>query len=257
MTGDLSGADKIEQQYIAERTAASDPLVEFHRAVWAWNCGRRQPAYQEMVAFAASVEPGSLHELASQAYSQAAIWALVLGDRSNATKMAGKAVMLAGPGTAGLAAAVRFLSQPSASAADWAARAEQSFPQPALKELKETALIYALLADQHYQAAAGLLTEQYGRGSSTVDDGLPVLLAWTFLETGKSKEAAALLRFNPIPPTSGVRPFSVFYFPRLFYLRGRVAASAGSAESARTQFRLFGELSGDQPLLWGEETKAQ
>jgi hypothetical protein len=171
--------------------------------------------------------------------------------------MAAKAVMLAGRGTAGLAAAVRFLSQPSASAADWAARAQQSFTQPALKELKETALIYALLADQHYQAAAGLLKEQYERGSSTLDDGLPVMLAWTYLETGKPKEAAALLRFNAIPPTSGVRPFSVFYFPRQFYLRGRVAALAGSVEPARAQFRLFRQLSGDQPLLWGEEAKAQ
>jgi hypothetical protein len=182
---------------------------------------------------------------------------VALGDRSDAATMAAKAVMLAGPGTAGLASAVRFLSQPSVSAADWVARAEHSFPQPALKELKETALTYALLADQHYQAAAGLLREQYDRGSTTLDDGLPLLLAWTYLETGKPKEAAALLRFNPIPPTSGVRPFSVFYFPRLFYLRGRVAQLAGSAGPAHAQFQLFRQLSGDRPLLWGEEAKAQ
>jgi tetratricopeptide (TPR) repeat protein len=248
MTGDRAGADKIEEQYIAELTSAKDPLVEVHKAVWAWSTGRRKQAYQELAAFAASTESGPLHELASQAYSQLAIWAVTSGDRSDAAKLAGKAVMLAGPGTAGLAAAVRFLGQPSASAADWAARAEQSFPQPALKGLKETALTYALLADQQYQAAADLLKEQYDRGSATVDDGLPVLLAWTYLETGKPKEAAALLRFNPIPPTSGVRPFSVFYFPRLFYLRGRVAQLAGSGEAARTQFGLFRQLSGDEPL---------
>ena len=40
-------------------------------------------------------------------------------------------------------------------------------------------------------------------GGPTADEGMPVMLAWSNLETGRVKEAAALLRTNPIPPPAG------------------------------------------------------
>ncbi|PWU04876.1 MAG: hypothetical protein C5B51_15935 [Terriglobia bacterium] len=256
MTGDVNGADGLARQFFDARAAAKDPLADFHKAEWAWMSGRRKEALDGMLSFARSAEARPVPELASQAYGQLAIWEVALGDRMAAAQMAQKAALLATPGSAALAAIARFLTQPPAPAAEWANRAAQMFPQPQQKPLRDLALAYALLAEKQFQAAAAVLQPMYEATAPTVDDSLPFLLAWTGLETGKPKEAASLLRFNPLPPASGVKPFGVFYFPRLFYLRGRVAALAGNEEQARAQYRLFKQLSGDLPLVWAEEAAA-
>jgi hypothetical protein len=155
-----------------------------------------------------------------------------------------------------LASVARFLAQPTGSSGEWFARAQRVFPDPAQKRAKDLALIYAYLADKHYQAAAQILRPIYDQTSPTADNSLPVLLAWAELHNGRNKEAAGLLAFNPLPPSSGIAPFSAFYFPRLFFLRGKVAQLAASPGEARTQFQLFRQLSGPQPLAWGEEAQA-
>jgi len=256
MTGDIVGADGLAQQFLNARAAAKDPMVDFHKAQWAWISGRRKDAYERMAAFARSAESGPARELASQAYSALALWSLALGNRSEAAQMAQRAVPLAGPDTVALATVAGFLSQPSGSAAEWAARAGRQFPEPAQKPVRDLALVYALLADRQFPAAAQALQPLNEAASPAVEDTVPILLAWADLETGKPKEAAPLLRFNPLPALSGVKPFTVFYFPRLFYLRGRVAALAGNTDQARAQFQLFRQLSGDRPLQWGEEASA-
>ena len=256
MTGDVSGADALAKQFLDARAKAKDPLADFHKAQWAWISGRRKEAYGQLAAFARSTETGPLSEAAAQAYSQLVLWSVALGNRSDAALMAQKAATLARPASAALAVVARFLAQPSASAAEWSTRAEHSFPDPSQKPLRDGALAYALLADKEFQAASLVLKPMYDATSPTADDSLPVLLGWAYLETGKPKEAAALLRFNPLPPSTGVKPFTVFYFPRLLYLRGRIAALAGNREQAQAQFRLFRQLSGDQALVWGEEAGA-
>jgi len=257
MTGDISGADRLDKRFLDGRAAAKDPLVEFNAAEWAWISGRRKLAVERMAAFARVAEAGPLREIAAEAYAQLAIWDIALGNRSAAAPVAEKAGQLAGPGSAALAATVRFLAQPSASAAEWAVRADRAFPLPAQKPVKEVALTYALLADKEFQPAARLLEPLYDRTAPTADDSLLFLLAWADLETGKPQPAAALLRFNPLPPASRVKPFSVFYFPRLFYLRARLAMMAGDMARAREQFRIFRQLSGREPLLWGEEARTE
>jgi tetratricopeptide (TPR) repeat protein len=257
MTGDIAGADRLQQQFLDARSKAKDPLVEVQAAQWAWTTGHRRKALERITAFARQAESGPLRQVASEAYGQAAVWQLALGHRDQAAPLVEKAVQLAGPASAALAVIARFLSQPAASATEWAARADQAFPSPAQKPVKQMALVYALLLDKEFPHAASILQPLYSSTSPTADDTLPFLLAWADLETGKSKEAAALLRLNPIPSTSGVTPFSVFFFPRLFYLRGRLAALEGSAQQARAQFQLFRQLSGPEPLIWGEEARAQ
>jgi hypothetical protein len=256
MTGDVNGADALAKQFLDARAKAKDPLADFHKAQWAWISGRRKEAYDQLAAFARAAETGPLPEAAAQAYSQLALWSVALGNRSDAAQMAQKAATLERPASAALAAVARFLAQPSTSAAEWSARAGRSFPDPAQKSVRDTALAYALLADKEFQAASLVLKPMYDATNPTNDDSLAVLLAWAYIETGKPKEAAALLRFNPVPAATGAKPFTVFYFPRLFYLRGRIAALAGNRDQAQAQFRLFRQLSGDQPLLWGEEAGA-
>jgi hypothetical protein len=73
-------------------------------------------------------------------------------------------------------------------------------------------LSYAFLADKQCEQAEPLLEALFTNNPPTADDILPLLLEWVYLETGKQKEAAALLRFNPTPAASGVaqRRSSIF-----------------------------------------------
>jgi hypothetical protein len=193
-----------------------------------------------MQAFADTAEKSGGPAAASEAYSQLAIWSVALGDRGRALSLAQKAATLSGSALSGLAAAAMLLAQPSARGVLAAIPPEQ----------RDLVLAYALLADKEFVEAAKVLEPIYEHTAVTSEEALPVLLAWAYLETGKAKEAAGLLRFNPIPSPGGVRPLSAFEFPRLFYLRGRVAAKAGNPEEAQSYYQLFDKLSGDEPLIW-------
>lgn len=244
MSGDTAGADDAARQYFAARTAAHDPLVEFRQVEWQWISGRRKAGYQQMEKLAA----GPQREMAAHATAEMALWSLMMGNREAAAALAEKALAMATPASAETATLARFLAQPAASPAEWAARAQRLAPNPAQATIRNTALAYALLLAKQYQAAAPVLEQLYGQGQSA-GEGVPVLLAWTYLETGRAAEAAALLHFNPIPPTVGLEPFTSFYFPRIYYLRGVAAERLGKSAEARDNYTLFQKLSGPDPLL--------
>ena len=256
MSGDVAGADKLAQQYIDAREAAKDPITEYRKAEWSWVSGRRKSAWQRLETFARGAENGPLREVASSAYSQLAIWSLVLGDRAAAAQLAQKGSLLAGPSSAGAAMVARFLAQPPASSSEWSVRAERLFPNASQDSLKDFALAYALLLGQQFQPASPLLKQLYDGANPAADPGLPVMLAWTCLETGRANDAAPLLRLNPIPSVNGVSVFAPFYFPRIYYLRGLVAEKEGKPDEARANYQLFRQLSGPDPLIWGEEQRA-
>lgn len=256
MTGDVADADALAKQYADARAAAHDPLVEYRGAEWLWISGRRRPAWQRLMGVARGAENGSQRELASRAYAELAIWSLMMGEREAAGQLAQRSAALVGPSSVGLAIIARFLTQPPAPAAEWTARAEKLFPPNAPNALKQLALTYALLLDSEFQPASAVLKPACENSGFAPDQELSVLLAWTWLETGRPADAAPLLRFNPVPSPAGPGPFFSFEFPRLYYLRGLAAASQGRPEEARTNFKLFTELSGPQPFIWGEEKKA-
>jgi hypothetical protein len=151
---------------------------------------------------------------------------------------------------------VRFASMSTATPTEWAARAAQQFPQPALAPVKHYSLAYALLANREFPAAQAVLQQIWDSGSSG-PDGLPVLLAWSYLENGNVNQAAQLLKNNPVLPAAGLTAYTAYYLPRLFYLRGQLADRQGRRDEARTQYRTFLSLSGSEPLAWGEEAKAR
>jgi Flp pilus assembly protein TadD len=257
LTGDVAAADKIAQQYLEARRQAKDPVVEYRRATWDWFAGRRRQAMRELESFANNAQNApALRDAASRAWSDLTIWALMIGDRGVATQAAPKAIALATPASAANAVVARFLALPEASLAEWASRADQQFG-PGTPPVKNYALGYALLLNRHFQAAQALLEPMWRNGAQLTDEGLPVLLAWCYLETGKPEQAEALLRPNPIPPSTGPGVFSAFYFPRLFYLRGALATRAGRQEDARAEYRKFLDLSGTDALVWGEEKNAR
>ncbi len=257
LTGDPSGANNLAQRYLAARVEAKDPIVDYRRAQWTWISGRRKAAAQQMGAFALASESGPLRDIASRAYAELAIWSLMSGDREGAARLAQKALSIAGPASAGNALVAKFLAQPPASSSEWVVRAEQQFPGPAQSAIKNFSLAYALLIHQQFQPAMLLLRQMWETGSPTADEGLPVMLAWCYLETGRVKEAASLLSSNPIPSANGLTPYTGFYIPRLLYLRGLLAEKEGRAGDARANYDKFLALSGPDPLLWGEEKKVR
>jgi tetratricopeptide (TPR) repeat protein len=257
LTGDVSGANNLAEQYLAARVQAKDPIVDYRRAQWTWISGRRKAAAQQMGAFALASESGPLRDIASRAYAELAVWSLVSGDRDGAASLAEKALSIAGPASAGNALVARFLAQPPASSSEWAVRAEQQFPGPAQSAIKNFSLAYALLINQQFEPAMLLFRQMWENGSPTADEGLPVMLAWCYLETGHLKEAAPLLRSNPIPSANGTTPYTGFYIPRVLYLRGLLAEKEGRTGDARAYYDKFLALSGPDPLRWGEEKKVR
>jgi hypothetical protein len=166
------------------------------------------------------------------------------GDRATAMDMAQKAASVATQATAAPALIARFLSQPSASAAEWQSRAERFVPNPAQSALKDQMLAYALLLDGKVKFAAEPLQRIYDASGIASNEGLPILLAWTSLERGNVESAAQLLKLNPVPPPGGVSTFMPLYFPRIFELRSEVAAKAGKTDEARQNLDLFKKLAG-------------
>lgn len=254
--GDTAGADALAKQYLTARTEAKDPLVPYRQAEWMWTSGHRQEACRQLETFAAGAQSGPLREVASRANAELAIWSLMLGNRAAAARTAQQAMALAGPSSVAIAAVAQFSAQPPASPTEWTARAEQKFAGEAMTGVRNLALSFALLFDSHFQAAQVLLKQMYD-GALSSDEGLPYLLAWTYLETGQTKEAEPLIRLNPVPNATGPGPFVTFYMPRLFYLRGLAAGRDGKREESRSNYQLFLKLSGKDRLIWGEEEKAQ
>jgi tetratricopeptide (TPR) repeat protein len=243
MTGDIAGAGVLAKQYADARAAAHDPQAPLLAAEWAWLSGRRRQACREMEETAA----GAPQPLAARAYSELSIWYLMLGDRAAAAAAAAKAQPTAA------AAIPRFLLQPSAPPAEWIRRTSE-LPGPLPVRLRETLAGVALVFNRDFAAASPFWKALYETGDPGDDPSAPVALAWTLLETGNPRDAAALLRWNPIPTAAGPGALVSLYFPRVYYLR---APTGGSNDAAKANYRLFLQLSGPDPLVWGEEEKAR
>ena len=200
---------------------------------------------------------GPAREMAAHASSELAMWMLMLGNRNDAAQVAQRAAALATPSSATPAALARFLAQSPASPAEWEARANQLAPGARGAAIRDLALVNALLFAKEFAAAQPILQRMYDSGSPAADEGLPVLLAWADVETGRIAEAAPLLKANPPLPDGGLNWSTPLHFPRIYYLRGVVAQKQGNADEASKNFKLFEQLSGPTPLLWAEEAKAK
>jgi len=257
MTGDVSGADALAQQYFDARAAVKDPAVDYRKAQWAWIAGRRKAACAQMQQVAGASETGAARNVAAHAYAELAMWNLMLGNPQSASDLARKAAALATPASVTQATLARFLAQPPASSAEWQARAAVLVPGHAPSAIGNMALANALLFARQYSAALPILQTMYDGGNPAAGEGLPVLLAWADVETGHIPEAAALVRSNPPLDDVGLTWSTSLYFPRIFYLRAVVAEKQGKPDDARENWRVFHALSGPDPLIWGEEQKAR
>ena len=249
MTGDVPGATALFNRYLAGREAAHDPNAPYHAAAWSWQTGARQAAIASLDRLARTMTradaDGASREVACRADAQAAVWLLNLGDRAQAVEHARKAVAEAVPVTSALADLVAYLAQPEA------------FPAPPQSPLRDYARAYALLYGRQFQPARQALEEIYRRPTGELNDGLAVLLAWAYEESGEWQRAESLLRLTPLPQASGLPMFSSLYFPRLFFLRGVVLDRQGHRAEAVRYYQMFRALSGPDSTIWGEEQRAR
>lgn len=246
MTGDVPGATALFQRFLAERQAARDPFAAYHAAAWSWQSGARRAAIRQMEQLARADEAGPLREIACRADAQAAIWLLALGDQAGAAARARQAVAEAVPATATAAATALFLTQPDGAPVPQAAPAFQ-----------ENARAYKRLLAKDFAGALPLLQQIYRRPTTAPDDGLAVLLAWAYLETGQWQAAEPLLRLDPLPQATGLPAFAALYFPRQFFLRAEVLEKQGQHGQAAGYYQRFLALSGPDAEIWGEEARAR
>jgi len=251
MTGDRAGADSLSENYAQARFALSDPGADVYRAQWLFLSGRRREGYRSLEAIAQRDGAGPARILAAEAHAQLAIWGLYLGDRAGAQTHARAAL-----GTVPAGALAAFLTEPPANEAEWSFRAEKLAPRPEQAQVRDFVIAQALLVGRQFDAAAFVLRRAY-ENAAPMDPEAPVLLAWAYLETGKAEDAAPLVALNPIPQPSGIGTFALASFPRLYYLRGRLAETQGRTDIAVANYKLFLELSGDAPFQWGEEQRAE
>jgi Flp pilus assembly protein TadD len=242
MTGDVAGADAIAQQYFAA-TGANALALDYRKAQWAWISGRHKEACAQMQQVATAAEDGNKN-LAAHAYTELAMWTLLMGNNDAAAALAKQGATLAPPVWAPQATLVRFLTQAPASPEVWQTRAATLVRERPQAPVGKVALADALLLSKEYAAALPVLQAMYDGGNSSADEGLPVLLAWADVETGHIPEAAALLRLNPPLADSGLSWSTSLYFPEMFYLRSVVAEKQGKADEARENMRIFKALSG-------------
>jgi Tfp pilus assembly protein PilF len=254
MAEDAAGAGPLFDRYLEARRAAGDPLAEYRHAEWLWLTGQRAAALEKLAAFSTAVKGAP--DIAARAHAHLTFWKLETGDATGARAEAEKAAALAGPGSAGIAALARFLAEPAAPPSEWAARAERRFAQ-AGETTRQFALGCALLFGREFEAAVPVLKESYARWAPGGEPAFPVLLAWAHAGSGRPADAAPLVERNPIPPVSGLNPFTSLWFPRLFALRGQVLEAQGNKAEAARHFRRFLDLSGPSDTIWGDARRAR
>ena len=131
--GDRKSADALFAQFRAAREKSKAPEIHLFEADWLYRTGRKQQA-----AALLARQPDAASK------SQLVVWDLLAGDRAAAAKDAA----LAGAPTTPAAFLIRFAALPSAAADEWERRAERMLANPALEQLRLTAVGYALLLDQ-------------------------------------------------------------------------------------------------------------
>jgi tetratricopeptide (TPR) repeat protein len=248
LAGDLKGADETFSKFLQARQGFRDSLVPYRQAQWEYLTGRRSQAIARLDRVAQDPPPN----LASLAAAQLSIWMLETGNPARARQYA----LRTAPANS-VSTLCRFLTEPPASASEWAIRAERAFPEPFEAGLKQYALSSALLLSRSFPEAAVQLTKLSGQTPPGSQDPVDTLLAWALAETGGFKPAEDLLALTPLPDSLHEHPLLSLSFPRILFLRAVVQEEQGRRDQARANYQLFLQLSGDLPMVFGEERRAR
>ena len=171
--------------------AGASPLTEVARVQWLQSSGQSDGALS-VLDEAARQATGPLAAL-----YQTHRCALLLPNDRAAAQAAAKAAMAAGASAP--AALCYFLSQPTASPAEWSARVERAFPGAPAIAFRRQALAYALFFDGHYDEAFPLLEGIFLQSDLAADSEVRVFLAECQWRTGRWASARETLARWPLP----------------------------------------------------------
>ncbi|HEU5022163.1 MAG TPA: tetratricopeptide repeat protein, partial [Bryobacteraceae bacterium] len=190
--GDKAGADASFSKFREGRERAKDPSIALFVADWQYRTGQPKEARTTAnTALRTDAPPPVRAALAAQI----GLWDLIEGDRAAAAKD------MAAGGNSGISPSdliLRFAALPSASAAEWTARAQQDLSAPQLAALRPMALGYALILDGKRDAAIPVWEEIASKAPGT-DFFARVMLA----RLKKQQPAVAL-----VPDPVHLNPFA-------------------------------------------------
>lgn len=237
MTGDLAGADALMQRYLAQAQGPQRAPAAYEQAQWEYLTGRHRNGVLRLEMISPRLEG----DLASLALSQLSVWKLEEGDAKKAADLANQAAASAlTPQTRNLSALCRLIAL--GSEASSGSRLEDA---------------YVRLFGRKFQEAVPLLEAVYHGTSPSADGQIRTLLAWAYVETGRTADAAKLLVRYPIPLSSGDPVLAALIFPRYLFLRGEVLEKEGKRDEARKAEALYLKYSGDVPDVFGDDAKAR
>ena len=254
-TGDVAAGERIFTEYRKSRESRNDPAIPIVNAEWLFFSGKRTEGVQVLDNLGAQFTAAKQGVLASRAYSLASVWSMALGESAKAQIQARKAREASGGSS--VESLSLILTQPKAPAPEWISRAQHMFPANAPPAAVTPILATVLIFGEHYQAALPYLDQWSAQMAGQPGDFTPALKAWCLFNLGRIREADSLLRFTPLIPSTGLPPVANLVFPRLFFLRARLAEANGRTEEAHKLDRLFLDLSGDRDKIFGEEALAR
>ncbi len=245
--GDRNGAQELFDRYAQAARDLGDPGIDLLEARWLYWTGRRSQAIEELERRATEkrLPPRNLSEMRVQL----AAWRALMGQAAKAREQLRAAAKITGGRLVGEDAIITWrLSE---------APDQEKRRQSASRESRLLARAYRLLLSEKPGEAAVPLREVYESAPALDRDRMAVLLAWAEIERGNLEEARRLLEPNPIWQPRTESSYHSLVFPRLFYLRGVLAARSGDRKAAIRNLRLFLDYSGDHPDVTGHEDAAR
>jgi tetratricopeptide (TPR) repeat protein len=237
MAGDLGGADALFRKYTDLFQGNQRGRAAFLLTQWEFMTGRRKAAMAGIEKIAPSLDPDNR----SQAWSQLSIWKMQTGDANAAADWANRASGVAqGPRARTLSAICRLISKPPAQASG----------SPLADAL-------ALLFARKFTEATPLLERAYRETNPSSDGQVRTLLAWAYVKTNRTKDAAGLLTRYPLPLNSGDPMFASLIFPRYLFLRATVFEGLGKRAEAKSAYELYLRYAGDVPEVFGDDAVAR
>lgn len=153
LAGDKAGAEALFSRFQEARKRMNDLSLPLFVSDWQYRTGRAKEARNTATAAMQKDLPPSVRAALA---AQMALWDLMEGNRAAAAKD-----VVAG-GNSGVTPSdliLRFAALPSASAAEWTARAQKDLGAPQLAGIRQTALGYALILDEKRDAAISVWEE--------------------------------------------------------------------------------------------------
>ncbi len=199
LDGQLDAADQAEAAYA--KIAGKTPVAAVAHAHWLYSRGQPEAAVGYLTDAAATATGPTAAVFHTHRCGLLLRFSQSAG--RTAAQAAARIAMSSGP--AGPATVLCFfVSQPSATPAEWSSRAERAFPGPNAKTFRRQALAYALFFDRHYAEAFPLIEALAVDSSPDSDSELRVWLAECQWRTGRWTSARETLARWPLPAIDSI-----------------------------------------------------